>query len=84
MNGEEPLMYSKFCYYIQNDEEKCRATMHIPRKPLEQIKIDWTSDPAQLIDPDTGEITEPRIFVGVNTYSQYTFVKEYLNLKTHN
>lgn len=22
MNGEEPLMYSQFCYYIQKDEEK--------------------------------------------------------------
>ena len=27
MAGEEPLMYSQFCYYIQKDEEKHRATM---------------------------------------------------------
>ena len=27
--GESPLMYSQFCYYIQKDEEKRRATMHI-------------------------------------------------------
>ena len=40
MNGEDPLMYSQFCYYIQKDEEKRRATMHIPRKPGEQIKVD--------------------------------------------
>lgn len=26
MAGEEPLMYSQFCYYIQKDEEKRRAT----------------------------------------------------------
>ncbi len=64
MNGEEPLMYSQFCYYIQKDEEKRRATMHIPRKPGEQIEVDWAGDPAQLIDPDTGEITEAWIFVG--------------------
>ena len=25
----EPLMYSQFCYYIQRNEEKRRATMHI-------------------------------------------------------
>lgn len=54
MNGGEPLMYSQFCYYIQKDEEKRRATMHIPRKPGEQIEVDWAGDPAQLIDPDTG------------------------------
>ena len=24
-NGEEPLMYSQFCYHIQQDEQKHRA-----------------------------------------------------------
>ena len=70
-------MYSQFCYYIQKDEEKRRATMHIPRKPGEQIEVDWAGDPAHIIDPDTGEITEAWIFVGVLTYSQYAFVKAY-------
>ena len=32
--------------------------MHIPRKPGEQVEVDWAGDPTQLIDPDTGEITE--------------------------
>ena len=32
--------------------------MHIPRKPGEQIEVDWAGDPTRLIDPDTGEITE--------------------------
>lgn len=32
--------------------------MHIPRKPSEQIEVDWAGDPAQIIDTDTGEITE--------------------------
>lgn len=40
-SGDEPLMYSQFCFYIQKDEEKCRATMHIDRKPGEQIEVDW-------------------------------------------
>ena len=35
------VVYSQFCYYIQKDEEKRRATMHIPRKPGEQIEVDW-------------------------------------------
>lgn len=61
MSSEEPLMYSQFCYYIQKDEEKRRATMHIPRKPGEQIEVDWAGDPAHIIDPDTGEITDAGI-----------------------
>ena len=82
MSREEPLMYSQFCYYIQKDEEKRRATMHIPRKPGEQIEVDWAGDPAHIIDPDTGEITDAWIFVGILTYSQYAFVKAYMNEKT--
>ena len=84
MNGEDPLMYSQFCYYIQKDEEKRRATMHIPRKPGQQIEVDWAGDPAHIIDPDTGEITNAWIFVGVLTYSQYAFVKAYMDEKTNN
>ena len=72
MSNEEPLMYSQFCYYIQKDEEKLRATMHIPRKPGEQIEVDWAGDPAHIIDPDTGEITEAWIFVGVRLHRWHT------------
>ena len=39
-NGDEPLMYSQFCYLIQQDEQKRRATMHINRKPSEQVEVD--------------------------------------------
>ena len=33
LEGSEPLMYSQFCYYIQENEQLRRATMHINRKP---------------------------------------------------
>lgn len=81
LNNEEPLMYSRFCYYIQQDEQKRRATMHINRKPGEQVEVDWAGDPAHIIDPDTGEIIEAHIFVGVMTYSQYTYVEAFINEK---
>ena len=82
--GEEPLMYSQFCEYIRRDEQKRRATMHIPRKPGEQIDVDWAGDPAHIIDPDTGELTDCWLFVGVMTYSQYTFVEAFMNERTGN
>lgn len=78
-NGDDALMYSQFCYYIQQNEQKSRATMHIPRKAGQQIEVDWAGDPAKIIDPDTGEITEAWIFVGVMTYSQYAFVEAFIN-----
>jgi len=79
--GEEPLMYSQFCYYIQQDEAKRRATMHINRKPAEQIEVDWAGDTAKLVDPYTGEIVEAYIFVGVMTYSQYAYVEAFADEK---
>lgn len=81
LNNEEPLMYSQFCYYIQQDEQKRRATMHINRKPGEQVEVDWAGDPAHIIDPDTGEITDAYIFVGAMTYSQYAYVEAFINEK---
>ena len=80
-SGNEPLMYSQFCYYIQQDEQKRRATMHINRKPGEQIEVDWAGDPAQITDPDTGEIIPAFLFVGVMTYSQYPYVEAFINEK---
>ena len=76
-NGEQPLMYSQFCYYIQQDEQKRRATMHINRKPGEQVEVDWAGDPAHLIDPDTGEIIDVPVFVGAMTYSQYSYAEAF-------
>ena len=80
-NGDEPLMYSQFCYHIQQDEQKRRATMHIKRKPVEQVEVDWAGDPAIIIDPDTGEILKAYIFVDVMTYSQYAYVEAFLDMK---
>lgn len=79
--GAEPFMYSQFCYHIQQDEEKRRATMHIARKPGEQVEVDWAGDPAYIIDPDTGEIVAAYLFVGVMTYSQYAYVEGFINEK---
>ncbi len=79
--GEDPLMYSQFCYYIQQDENKRRATMHIKRKPGEQVEVDWAGDTAKLVDPYTGEIEEAYIFVGVMTYSQYAYVEAFADEK---
>ena len=84
MNNDDPLQYSQFCYYIQQNEQKRRATMHIPRKPGEQIEVDWAGNPAHIIDPDTGEVINAWIFVGVLTYSQYAYVEAFINEKTAN
>ena len=55
--------------------------MHINRKPAEQVEVDWAGDPAHIIDPDTGEILDAHIFVGVMTHSQYPYVEAFMDEK---
>lgn len=38
-NGDEPLMYSQFCYHVQQDEQKHRATMHITESQVNRWKL---------------------------------------------
>ena len=81
LSGEEPLMYSQFCYHIQQDEQKRNATMHVPRSPGQQVEVDWAGDPAYITDPDTGERIPAWLFVGVMSYSMYPFVEAFINEK---
>lgn len=78
--NELPLMYSQFCFHYQKHREKNRATMHIPRKPGEQIEVGWAGDTAKVIDPSTGEIIPCYLFVGVLNYSLYAYVEAFFSM----
>ena len=77
---ELPLMYSQFCFHYQKHTEKKRATMHIPRKPGDQMEVDWAGDPAYIVDRDTGEMLPCSIFVGVLNFSMYAYVEAFLSM----
>ena len=81
ISGDEPFKYSQFCHYILQDEIKHRATMHINRKPGEQIEVDWAGDPAYIIDLATGEKIKAYVFVGLLNYSLYTYAEAFINQK---
>jgi transposase len=78
-HNDLPLMYSQFCFHYQRHSEKKRATMHIQRKPGDQIEVDWAGDTASVIDRDTGEIIPAYIFVGVLSYSLYAYVEAFFS-----
>lgn len=78
--NEIPLMYSQFCFHYQKHREKKRATMHIPRKPGEQIEVDWAGDKAKVIDPATGEIIPCYLFIGVLNYSLYAYAEAFFSM----
>ncbi len=74
----QPLMYSQFCHHYQKFAETKRATMHIPRKPGEQIEVDWAGQTAGIVSNETGEIIPVHVFVAVLSHSLYTYVEGFL------
>lgn len=76
--GELPLMYTQFCLYYREFAHKTKATMHINRKPGEQMEVDWAGQSAKLVDTDTGEEISASVFVAVLASSQYAYVEAFL------
>ncbi len=79
LSNEIPLMYSQFCYHYQQYVMKTKATMHIGRKPGEQMEVDWAGQTASIVDTDTGEGIDAYVFVTALSYSQYAYVEAFLN-----
>lgn len=79
LSSEIPFMYTQFCKYYRDYATINKATMHIDRKPGEQLEVDWAGQTATVIDRSTGEVVNAYIFVAVLSSSQYTFVEAFLS-----
>ena len=82
--GEQPFMYSQFCFHFQKFSEQERATMHIPRKPGDRIEVDWAGDKLYIVDRDTGEAIPVYLFVGVLPFSMYAYAEGCLRMDMEN
>ena len=80
--NEVPLMYSQFCYYIQQDEQKRRASMHVPHTPGEEVQVDWAGDPFYLTDAASGKKVKAYVFVAVLPYSEYAYAEAFPDEKS--
>jgi transposase len=78
-SNEIPLMYTQFCYHYQQYTLKNKVTMHIHRKPGEQVEVDWAGQTTPIVDSVTGEIINAFVFVGVLSSSQYAYVEAFLS-----
>ena len=79
LGKEIPFMYTQFCKYYREYANVTKATMHIDRKPGEQLEVDWAGKTATIIDRDTGEIINAYVFVAVLSCSQYAYVEAFLS-----
>ena len=79
LSGEIPLKYTQYCNYYRKFAATTKATMHIARKPGEQLEVDWAGQSASIIDRDTGELIPVYIFVAALPSSQYAYVEGFLS-----
>ena len=82
--GELPYMYSAFCDRYRDYNVKNKATMHIERRPGEQMEVDWAGTTMELTDNMTGEIIPAYIFVATLNYSGYAYVEAFLSRNQEN
>ena len=78
--GKEPLLYSQFCARYRTWRASHQLSMHIDRKPAEQIQVDWVEDTMAVIDPDTGEVLPVYVFVACLPYSNYLFAEGFYRM----
>lgn len=79
LSNELPFMYTQFCKYYRDYANTTKATMHINRKPGEQLEVDWAGKTASIVDTDTGEFIEVYVFVAALSCSGYAYVEAFLS-----
>ena len=78
--GKEPLMYSQFCQRYRAWKAQNDLSMHIERRPAQEMQVDWVGDTMQVVDPDTGEILPVFVFVACLPYSNYLFAEGFFRM----
>ena len=79
LGGDSPFMYTQFCKYYRDFVRVSKATMHIDRKPGEQMEVDWAGQTAGIIDNVTGDIIPAYVFVATLSCSGYAYVEAFLS-----
>jgi len=77
-SGNIPFMYTQFCKRYRDYAMIHKATMHIERKPGEQMEVDWAGQTMELTDNITGGAMPVYIFVAVLPYSGFAYVEGFL------
>jgi len=73
--GAQPYQYSQFCELYASWRDRRRLSMRQVQRPGEKLFLDYSGKKPRICDPETGEVTEVELFVGVLGASNYTFAE---------
>ena len=82
--GKIPYQLTQFKVYLSERLKKKEFSEIINHKPGEETEVDWTGDPARWADPDTGEILEGYLFVGVLSFSGLAYAEVFEDMTLPN
>jgi transposase len=78
--GGIPYQYTQFCDNYKKWAISNEVTMHIDRKPAEQMQVDWAGLCSEVVDPDSSELLKVYIFVASLPYSGYIFAEGFYSM----
>ena len=67
--------HSQFGHYYSDWSKKPAPVMHIIHKAGDKVFVDFAGEKMQIVDKDTGELTEAEVFVAILGASQLTYVE---------
>ena len=73
--GPEPYQYTQFCEHYHRWRSRLDLVMRQTHRAGEKAFIDYSGKRAQIIDGQTGEVTDVELFVMVLGASNYTFAE---------
>ncbi len=75
------LKSSQFCEYYQRWSKKVNPVMHMNHKAGDKMFVDYAGKTLQIVDKESGEITQVQFFVAILGASQYTYAEASLSQK---
>jgi transposase len=75
--------YSQFCYHYQMWRSSSEITMHITHKAGDKMFVDFAGKKLEIVDRQTGEVTNVETFVAILGASQNTYVEAVASQKKH-
>ena len=69
------FMSSQFCEYYNRWSKRSNPVMHINHKAGDKMYIDYAGKTLELVDRQTGEITQMQFFVAILGASQHTYAE---------
>jgi transposase len=67
--------YSQFCALYREWAKRLNPSMRLTHKAGEKVFVDYAGQTVSVVDPDTGEVCQVQIFIGVLGASNYTYVE---------